>query len=291
VISHDEQAPRGQEPRPTAASSRRVARKDILLCPPRYLELTYEINPWMKKTTPFSRERALEQWEALVAAYRKVDAPGRIELVPPVEGLTELCFFGDSVFLCEGKALFGHFRHKEREPERAAVKEFLLARSFRGFEVPEGVVFEGAGETMLWNDKILFGFGKRSDEVVRHFLRQTFKKDVVDIEMEDASFYHLDTALFPVHEELLAYYPGSFGPIDTATIESFDCEKIKVSEKEARAFACNSIVWGGVVFMPTGAPVLRKELERRGLGTVEVDVSEFLKFGGGIKCLTLQHYL
>src|SRR4051794_6457370 len=97
--------------------------KDLFLCPPTYLELKYEINPWMNKAAPFARARALEQWENLVEAYRKVDAPGRIEIAPAKEGLTELCFFGDSVFLCEGKALFGHFRHAERENERPYVKE------------------------------------------------------------------------------------------------------------------------------------------------------------------------
>lgn len=265
--------------------------KDLFLCPPTYLELNYEINPWMKKGTPFSRERALEQWEKLVASYRAVDAPGRIEICPPKEGLTELCFFGDSVFLCEGKALFGMFRHAEREPERPYVKEFLLARGFRGRDVPQGVVFEGAGETMRWRDKILFGFGKRSDEVVRHFLRQTFRKDIVDFEMENASYYHLDTALFPIHDDLIAYYPGAFGPIDTATIESFDCEKIKISEDDAKLLACNGLVWGEVVFVSKGTKGLERELDRRGLDVVEIDVSEFLKFGGGIKCLTLQHYL
>jgi N-dimethylarginine dimethylaminohydrolase len=268
-----------------------VRPKDLFLCPPTYLELKYEINPWMHKSAPFSRERAIEQWEGLVEAYRKVDAPGRIEIAQAKEGLTELCFFGDSVFLCEGKALFGHFRHAEREPERPYVKEFLVSRGFRDKEVPEKVIFEGAGETLYWQDKILFGFGKRSDEVVRHFLRQTFKKDVIDLEMEKADFYHLDTAFFPIHDNLIAYYPGAFGPIDTATIESLDCDKIKVSEKDAKAFACNSVVWGGSVFMAMGAPGLRKEIEKRGIEVEEIDVSEFLKFGGGIKCLTLQHYL
>src|SRR5271170_628046 len=109
-----------------------VRPKDLFLCPPTSLELKYEINPRMKKGAPFSRPKAIEQWESLVEAYKKVDAPGRIEVAPAKEGLTEVCFFGDSVFLCEGKALFGHFRHSEREPERPYVKEFLLARGFRG---------------------------------------------------------------------------------------------------------------------------------------------------------------
>ncbi len=135
--------------------------KDLFLCPPSHLDLVYEINPWMKKGTPFSRALAQEQWEGLVAAYRGAGAPGRIELCPPREGLPELCSLGDSVFLCDGKALFGRFRHAERAAETPYVRELVLARGFRGHELPPAVVFEGAGETMLWRDRILFGFGIR----------------------------------------------------------------------------------------------------------------------------------
>ena len=263
--------------------------REVFVCRPTYVELTYSINPWMDLQVPFSRDLAIEQWEKLVAAFREVNA-GPVHECPPREGLTELCFFGDSVFLCEGKALFGEFRHKERAAERPYVQEYLMSRGIKGRNVPAGTYFEGAGETVMWRDKILFGFGKRSSEVVRHFLRQTFGKDTLDFEMETADFYHLDTALFPINDDLIAYYPGAFGPIDRATIESLDCETIVVSERDARAFACNAVVWGGVVFGHSGVQDLWKELRRRRIEVREHDLSEFMKLGGGLKCLTLQHY-
>lgn len=264
--------------------------REVFVCPPTHVQLTYSINPWMDLEAAFSPQRAQEQWETLVAAFQEVGA-GEVNVCPPAPGLTELCFFGDSVFLCEGKALYGEFRHKERAAERPYVQEWLTGRGFHGTNLPAGSYFEGAGETVMWRDKILFGFGQRSDEVVRHFLRQTFGKDTLDFEMESAEFYHLDTALFPVHDDLIAYYPGAFGPIDRATLESLPCEKILVSERDARAFACNAVVWGGVVFGHRGVQDLWPELRRRGLEVREFDLSEFMKLGGGLKCLTLQHYV
>ncbi len=264
--------------------------REVFVCPPTYVELSYSINPWMHPEAPFSRERAIAQWEALVAAYREVMGEDRVHVCPPREGLPELCFFGDSVFLCNGRALFGEFRHPERAAEKPYVHEYLRGRGFEGAEVPEGVVFEGAGETVTWRDKILFGFGKRSDEVVRHFLRQTFGRDTIDLELEQEAFYHLDTALLPLRDDLIAYYPGAFGPIDNATLQSLDCEKLLVSEEDARAFACNSIVYGDVVFGASGVGALWEQLRARGFDVREFDVSEFLKLGGGIKCLTLQHH-
>lgn len=245
----------------------------------------------MDTSKPFSPELAMDQWQWLVEDYIEVFGQERVKQCPPKAGLTELCFFGDSVFLCEGKALFGEFRHPEREAERPYVQEFLLDAGFAGASVPEGVIFEGAGETVMWRDKILFGFGKRSMEVARHFLRQTFGFDTIDLEMESDEFYHLDTALLPLRHDLIAYYPGAFGPIDNATIESFDCEKIIVSERDARQFACNAVVSGDVVFAHKGPTEIWSELRKRGFDVREFDVSEFVKLGGGIKCLTLQHYL
>lgn len=260
----------------------------VFVCPPTHVELVYAINPWMDPSAEFSRALAMEQWETLIASYQDVFAD--VHVCTPQEGLTELCFFGDSVFLCENKALFGEFRHKERAAERPYVQSYLTQQGIEGFNVPPDVVFEGAGETVMWRDKILFGFGKRSDEVVRHFLRQTFNRDTIDLELETEAFYHLDTAFLPLSDDLIAYYPPAFGPIDNKTIESFDCEKIVVSEADAHAFACNSLVHDTVVFGSEGVGALWDELRRRGFEVREFAMSEFHKLGGGIKCLTLQHY-
>jgi N-dimethylarginine dimethylaminohydrolase len=266
--------------------------REIFVCPPKYVELNYSINPWMDTSATFSRDLALEQWERLIATYDRVLGDSvPVHVCPPKEGLTELCFFGDSVFLCETKALYGEFRHPERAPERPYVKGFLEGLGFRGPRVPEGVVFEGAGETVMWRDKILFGFGKRSHEVARHFLRQTFGLDTIDLEMETEDFYHLDTALLPLGDDLIAYYPPAFGPIDNATLESFDCEKIVISEADAHALACNSVVYEKQVFGSQGPTELYAELRARGYEVHELDMSEFQKLGGGIKCLSLQHYV
>jgi arginine dihydrolase len=264
--------------------------KELFLCPPVHLELKYEINPWMDMTQPFSRAKALEQWEALVEIYRKL-APEKVHIVPPKEGLAEVCFLGDSVFTIGKKALYGNFRHPERAPEREHVREMLTAHGFEGTVVPEAIRYEGSGETMLWRDTILLGFGQRSNEEVMSLLDSLFGRRVVSFEMVLPEFYHLDTALFPLDEETLVYYPPCFGPIDTATLKGLDCELLAVSEEEAHAFACNSLVFEGHVLVNREATSFIRTLEKRGWTVIPVEVSEFLKFGGGHKCLTLQNYL
>lgn len=66
---------------------------------------------------------------------------------------------------------------------------------------------------------------------------------------------------------------------------------MKVSYEDALAFACNSVSLDGknliIHYKATG---FIEELRNRGFIVHTVDISEFIKFGGGLKCLTFQHY-
>ena len=52
-------------------------------------------------------------------------------------------------------------------------------------------------------------------------------------------------------------------------------------------FCANSVVVGRTIVMPGCTPRLGALLERRGFDVVVCDVSEFVKAGGGCRCLTL----
>ncbi len=67
-----------------------------------------------------------------------------------------------------------------------------------------------------------------------------------------------------------------------------EIELLEVPEREANQFACNTVVVGGKhAILPIGNSETAKMIEKRGLRTHQVDVSEFLKAGGACKCLTL----
>ena len=60
-----------------------------------------------------------------------------------------------------------------------------------------------------------------------------------------------------------------------------------LTEEEAlTTFAANSVVVGRTIVMPACPPRVRAQLERWGFTVVLVDVSEFHKGGGSIRCLT-----
>jgi N-dimethylarginine dimethylaminohydrolase len=63
-------------------------------------------------------------------------------------------------------------------------------------------------------------------------------------------------------------------------------EPLVLSEEEALTFCANSIVIGRTVVMPACPDRVRRQLEAWGFDVLLVDVSEFHKGGGSVRCLT-----
>ena len=106
----------------------------------------------------YSLKKAQSQWNDLLEIYKKI-IPQLIIEIPPVPQLTELCYIGDSLFSFKGKTIFSRFAVKERAQETEYVIKYFNSLGIFGERVPDDVCFEGSGETMVWNNKILVGYG------------------------------------------------------------------------------------------------------------------------------------
>ncbi len=61
-----------------------------------------------------------------------------------------------------------------------------------------------------------------------------------------------------------------------------------VNTWESEGFACNSVVIGETVLMPSGNAFISDKLKKIGYNVISVPISEFLKAGGGAKCMILE---
>src|SRR5438093_996013 len=75
----------------------------LLLCPPDYYGIEYEINPWMSRARGAETALAQEQWRGLHATLSKLDC--KIELVLPQPKLPDMVFTANAG-LAVGKQLF-----------------------------------------------------------------------------------------------------------------------------------------------------------------------------------------
>ena len=62
----------------------------ILMCPPDFYGIQYEINPWMSRDVPSDAVKSREQWKSLHDLL--VDLGVDVRLMEPVKGLPDLVF-------------------------------------------------------------------------------------------------------------------------------------------------------------------------------------------------------
>jgi N-dimethylarginine dimethylaminohydrolase len=86
-------------------------------------------------------------------------------------------------------------------------------------------------------------------------------------------------------------YADAFSEKSKEKLKSLDCEILYLSRKDAEQFALNSIAIDDDILVHAAARNFQQILRKRGFTVHCVDIGEFIKFGGGLKCLTFQHYL
>jgi ornithine--oxo-acid transaminase len=256
-----------------------------LMCPPTHFDVAYAINPWMDLAAPVDRERAQRQWDALAATLR--DAGAEVELLDPVAGLPDLVFTAN-LGLVDGAAFIpARMRHAERRAEPAHAEAWFEAHGYETRRLGDGVVQEGAGDALPFGAALVAGYRTRSSAAAYAELARLVAGRIVPLELVDERLYHVDIAFCPLTATSALIAPGAFDEDGRRLLGELVPDPIWLTEAETQAFCANAVVVGRTVVMPACTPRLELELRERGLEPVVVDVSEFLKSGGGPRCLTL----
>jgi N-dimethylarginine dimethylaminohydrolase len=303
-----------------------VFRRTVLMGDPAFFSVKGGANPhtrtrWGLRRT-VDRAKAQAQW----ARLRDVlgDLGVRVLVVPPDPAQPGLVYPANAGFLtgvdAEAPLTEKTFYLANLLPTRAGEKphyrRVLEAAGFRCAEIDPRLRMEGeadffpvAGRYLLTHGRIerqrfvpawglppwkrVYGF--RTDARVEPLLREIVKpRDVLRIELVQEAHYHGDTALCafgPSRRHLLAWRPalapGAWERLEAA----FPGALIALSDEDAACYAANSftLTQGGAshLVMPGGVSErLQAEVRERGVNPVVVDVSEFLKKGGGsVKCM------
>ena len=117
-------------------------------------------------------------------------------------------------------------------------------------------------------------------------VQEFFGVPVIGLRLVDPHFYHLDTALFVLDDDNIAYYPEAFSPGSREVLERLYPDAVLATREDAMTFGLNSVSDGRHVFIAPRAENLASRLADHGYVPVPVDLSEFHKAGGGIKCCT-----
>jgi N-dimethylarginine dimethylaminohydrolase len=265
--------------------ARTALRRHYLMCRPEHFAVTYAINPWMDPAAGADAGRAVRQWEELRSGYLALGH--EVSLIDPIEGLPDMVFAANGALVVGGRVYGARFTHPERSAEGPAYAKWMLENGFSEVLEPEHTN-EGEGDFLTLDHVILAGTGFRTEIAAHQEAQEFLGRPVVTLRLVDPRFYHLDTALFPLGGDNVAYFPGAFSPGSRAVLERLFPDAILASEEDAAVLGLNAVSDGRNVVINAEAAGLIGTLRGHGYEPVPVDLSELRKAGGGPKCCTLE---
>lgn len=263
----------------------------ILVCPPDHFDVDYVINPWMEgQAGRVDVARARSQWDALFEDV--ADSPDvTLEQIAPRMGSPDMCFTANAGLVEAGRAVPARFRMPERAAEELPFLDWFGRAGFELGRLAETDPFEGEGDALFQPGEPLLwaGYGVRTALASHATLAAFFDVEVISLRLVDLRFYHLDTCFTPLPGGRVLYYPAAFDDRSRAQIEKrIPLERrLAVSDEDALGFACNALRVGSRLFVNAASDALRDDLAAWGFETRVHSVGEFLKAGGGVKCLSL----
>jgi N-dimethylarginine dimethylaminohydrolase len=259
---------------------------------PTHFRVEYVINPFMDPTDQPDPEIALEQWRALVATIERLG--GTVEALPQRADAPDMVYamnLGLGLVRADGTehVVLSHMRYAERRMETGSAHRWFAERGFATSYVGRdgvGAHLE-AGDAFAFGDALVVGYGPRTEELALKHLASDLGIRVRGLRITHPGMYHLDLAFCPLDDRRAIVCPAALDDESAAAMLALVPEPLVLTEEEAlTTFCANSIVIGRTVVMPACPDRVRAQLEEWGFEVVIVDVSEFHKGGGSIRCLT-----
>jgi N-dimethylarginine dimethylaminohydrolase len=262
----------------------------FLMCPPRHFGVLYEINPWMQREVTVDADLALAQWEGLVATLEEAGAT--VEQMAPQAEVPDLVFTANAGVVNGRQFVPSHFRHPERQPETPVNAAWFEANGWRVDRLPAELDHEGAGDALPFTPEdgrtvLLSGYSFRSDAGAATALSGLLACPVRPVQLVDPRLYHLDLTFCPLDARHAIVAPLGWDAYGRKVVEALVPDPLVLTDDEALSFCANSVVVDRTIVMPATPPRVGRQLEHWGFTVVEAPIGEFLKAGGGCRCLTL----
>jgi N-dimethylarginine dimethylaminohydrolase len=171
--------------------------------------------------------------------------------------------------------------------EAQLFEQWFSAHGYDIVRLPENLKFEGEGDALFCGEVLFCGYHFRSDIQSHQWLEEHLGCLVISAESVDPRFYHLDTCFYPLSQSAAICYLDAFDEYGRTAIRQHVHDLIQVPLDEALRFACNAVVLGKDIVLPSGCPQLTGILSERDYCCHDLHMGEFMKAGGACKCLAL----
>jgi N-dimethylarginine dimethylaminohydrolase len=239
----------------------------------------------MHQVVVVDTDRAQTQWDDLVTLLRAAGAA--VEVLDPVEGFPDLVFTANAGIVNGGQFVPANFRHPQRQGETPIDVAWFEAHGWQVTRLPPEVRHEGAGDALPFGSALVSGYRWRSDAQSHHELSRITGWPVRSVELVDTRFYHLDITFCPLDSLHAITVPEAWDSYGHRVVQELVPEPLECTLEEGLDFVANSVVVGRNIVMPVCPPRVGRQLEAWGFEVAVADVSEFMKAGGAVRCLTL----
>ncbi len=262
--------------------------KRILLCPPNFYDIEYEINPWMHIAEKVDQAK-------VQAAYKKVkdlyiSFGVEVHEIDPVKGLPDMVYSANFGQVHGKTFIAANFKYQQRRREAEfAAAYFQKKFGFKTAKLPDDIFFEGQGDLLNDGIRFFFGWGKRSEQAAKPYLETLLNSEIIDFELINPYYYHLDTCFAPLSEDVVMINPKSFKPEGIEKVYASFKHVIETNDQDNTFLACNLVRAGkNIVFAAGSSEALREKLQSLGYVLHEVDTVEYIKGGGSVKCISFE---
>ena len=208
--------------------------------------------------------------------------------------------------LPEPIVILPYMKHTQRQNENKYYEEIFNDLRIRTVDFPgsEKAPFEGTGEAvwLLGGTVLILGYGYRSTKESVRIMRKlivdiystynVLPPHIISVHMKSFKYYHLDLALVAFSETDIIVYDDAFNSKDLKKLQAILGEKSVHVISSPLPFVLNAVVTEtSYICSDICDDKTKTELEKiTGKKVVRVDVSEFLKGGGSVKCLIFKIY-
>ena len=259
----------------------------VLLCPPTFYQIEYEINPWMDVHKKADRQKTKDEYHELKKIYQKLGL--RVLEIKPQPGLPDMTYVANFGFVMGNTFIKSNFKYPQRRKEAEYAQKYFKDTGFQIVSLPDDVNFECRGDIFYAEGKYYCGWGKRTDKSAINHLARILDAPVIPLQTINPYYYHLDTCFAPLGEGRVVVNPSSFTDDDLCIINKHFDTVIEASTQDNEILCCNLVVVGNTIVVGKGiSNELNATFKKHGFETVEVPMKEFRKGGGSVKCLTLE---
>lgn len=261
--------------------------KQVLMSYPQYLSIE-PINVISKyfKDHQLDKKKIDEEFNLLVQTYQNLGI--EVFFLPPSETYPDSVFARDFGACLKDGYILGRFKHEYRKNERKAYEKKMQKLNIpQLFKVHEGY-FEGGDFFFLDDKTIVIGLLERTNQIGYQEIKEHFKNQYEVLFVEsDPEFLHLDMCFNLIDEHLALICKEAFDISFLQELQKRKIELIEVSKEDIFRHGLNVQALGDkkVLALKKNHDI-NLQIKQKGYEVIELDITEILKCGGGIHCMT-----